>query len=100
MGWNSKNSDRIASKDYRSVDFGISDVEIQSVLLRFSFDPSKWDILHFKIKNLANTHAETLVLYSVHTICQVFHCTKMYYFRLHLSVCQTITSYLASFQAE
>jgi hypothetical protein len=68
MGWNGMNSDRIASKDCIIVDFGISDVEIQSLLLRFISEPSKWDIQHCKIKYLANTQAETLVLYSVRTI--------------------------------
>jgi len=64
--------ERIASKDCISVDFGISDTEIQSLLLRFISASSKWDIQHCKIKYLANTHAEILVLYSIHTICQVF----------------------------
>jgi len=94
------NTDRIASKDCIIVDFGINDVEIQSLLLRFISAPSKWDILHCKIKYLANTHAESLVLCSVRTICQVFQCTKMYYFRVYLSICQTITSHLATFQDE
>ena len=70
-------TDRIASKDCISVDFRISDAEIESLLLRVISAPSEWDILHCKIKYLANTHAETLVLYSVHSICQVFQCTKM-----------------------
>jgi hypothetical protein len=64
--------ERIASKDCISVDFEISDVEIQSLLLRSISAPSKWDIQQYKIKYLANAHAETLVLYSIHTICQVF----------------------------
>jgi hypothetical protein len=50
MGWNGMNSDRIASKYCISVDFGISDVEIRSLLLRFISAPSKWDIQHCKIK--------------------------------------------------
>lgn len=39
MGCNGMNSGRIASKGCRSVDFGISDVSIQSLLLRLSSDP-------------------------------------------------------------
>jgi hypothetical protein len=78
MGWNGMNSERIASKDCIGVDFGISDIEIQSLLLRFISAPSKWDIQHCKIKYLANTHTQTPVLYSVCTICQVFQRTKMY----------------------
>jgi len=39
MGWNDMNSDRIASKECISVDFGISDTEIQSLLLRFISAP-------------------------------------------------------------
>jgi len=46
MGWNGMNADRIASKDCIIVDFGICDIEIQSLLLRFISAPSKWDILH------------------------------------------------------
>jgi hypothetical protein len=39
MGWNGMNADGIASKDCIIVDFGISDIEIQSLLLRFISAP-------------------------------------------------------------
>jgi hypothetical protein len=53
MGFNGMKSHRTASNDCWSMDFGISDVEIQWLLLWFSSAPSKQDILYFKIKNLA-----------------------------------------------